>query len=227
MIRLSEAIAKVNCVEDISPEMVIEAYNLLRQSIISVEHEDVEVDEEETQDSSEALRQAADLASGRDREGDSSMGGEQNGDNATADRQRNKHTITYDTYISMVNLFVHRIHEDESGSGDGVPGDELIAWFLEQKEDEMDGEEDYHKHKSLANMVLKKMVKVSAVNLAFDCETCTYTHDTGQHPHGTARRGVLRRHCRTRQFGSCFQHCLRPAPQLCGGGVLSLSQQLC
>src|SRR3569833_3001372 len=37
MIRLSEAIAKANCVEEISPEMVIEANNLLRQSIISVE----------------------------------------------------------------------------------------------------------------------------------------------------------------------------------------------
>jgi DNA replication licensing factor MCM6 len=43
MIRLSEAIAKANCVEEITPPMVIEAFNLLRQSIISVEKDDVEI----------------------------------------------------------------------------------------------------------------------------------------------------------------------------------------
>src|ERR1700731_5278473 len=47
MIRLSEAIARANCVEEIVPSMVIEAFNLLRQSIISVEKDDDEVDEED------------------------------------------------------------------------------------------------------------------------------------------------------------------------------------
>src|SRR5690606_28476445 len=47
LIRLSEAIAKANCVEDISPGFVREAYNLLRQSIIKVEQDDVEVDDED------------------------------------------------------------------------------------------------------------------------------------------------------------------------------------
>ena len=45
MIRLSEAIAKANCVEDITPAMVQEAFNLLRMSIISVEKDDVDVDD--------------------------------------------------------------------------------------------------------------------------------------------------------------------------------------
>ncbi|KAI9798212.1 MAG: hypothetical protein M1825_005403 [Sarcosagium campestre] len=44
MIRLSEAIAKANCVLDVTPRFVTEAYNLLRQSIISVEKEDIDVD---------------------------------------------------------------------------------------------------------------------------------------------------------------------------------------
>src|SRR5271163_1202592 len=50
LIRLSEAIAKANCVEDVTPEMVIEAYNLLKMSIISVEMDDVEMEEEEAHD---------------------------------------------------------------------------------------------------------------------------------------------------------------------------------
>src|SRR5208282_5357366 len=47
MIRLSEAIAKANCVEEITPPFVREAFNLLRQSIISVEKDDVDVDDED------------------------------------------------------------------------------------------------------------------------------------------------------------------------------------
>lgn len=156
MIRLSEAIAKVNCVEEISPEMVIEAYNLLRQSIISVEHDDVEMDdgEEDTQEDSETLRRAAEAAAGRDQEGDAAMAeNEQTG-------ASHKHKITYEKYIKLVNMFVQRINDDESGSGDGVDGETLVTWYLEQCEDELEGEDDYHREQALAKMVLKKMVKV-------------------------------------------------------------------
>ncbi|EEY22227.1 DNA replication licensing factor mcm6 [Verticillium alfalfae VaMs.102] len=85
MIRLSEAIAKANCVNEIEPHMVVEA---------------------------------------------------------------------------MVNLFVQRVNDDEAGgAGEGVDGDALTQWYLEQAEDQMEGEEDYHREKALAALVLKKMVK--------------------------------------------------------------------
>src|SRR5436190_10148855 len=50
MIRLSEAIARANCVNEITPAFVKEAYNLLKQSIIHVEKDDVEMDDEEDED---------------------------------------------------------------------------------------------------------------------------------------------------------------------------------
>ena len=46
MIRLSEAIARANCVDEITPAFVREAFNLLKQSIIHVDRDDVEVEEE-------------------------------------------------------------------------------------------------------------------------------------------------------------------------------------
>ncbi|RYO96830.1 hypothetical protein DL765_011403 [Monosporascus sp. GIB2] len=174
LIRLSEAIAKANCVEEITPAFVEEAYNLLRQSIISVEHDDVEMeDEEDTQeapDDSAALLAAADQASGSasasarnaDAEGDERMAEDQGETEAEADGapRKKKTAITYDKYISMVNMLVSRISEDESsGAGEGVEAEDLIQWYLEQKEDELDGEEDYHHELGLAKMVLKKMVK--------------------------------------------------------------------
>lgn len=47
MIRLSEAIARANCVNDITPQIVREAHSLLRQSIIHVEQDDINFEEEE------------------------------------------------------------------------------------------------------------------------------------------------------------------------------------
>ncbi|OAA57827.1 DNA replication licensing factor mcm6 [Cordyceps fumosorosea ARSEF 2679] len=167
MIRLSEAIAKVNCVETISPVMVVEAYNLLRQSIISVEHEDVEMDgeDEDGPESGESLRRAAAAASGIDMENDGD--GDDDPDAAMQDSvaavaassDRAKRKITYDKYIKMVNIFVHRVNSDESGTGDGVASSALVAWYLEQVEAELADEDDYHAEAALAAMVLKRMVR--------------------------------------------------------------------
>ncbi|XXG95081.1 hypothetical protein Hte_001341 [Hypoxylon texense] len=179
LIRLSEAIAKANCIEEITPDFVDEAFNLLRQSIISVEHDDVEMDEDEedTPEDAAALIAAADQASGaqpvQDEEGDEPMGDGNDDEAAAADRQstrepsgsaapqqKKKTAITYEKYISMVNAIVSRVNEDESsGAGEGVDGEELIQWYLEQKEEELDSEEDYNRELSVTKMVLKKMVK--------------------------------------------------------------------
>lgn len=175
MIRLSEAIAKANCVEEITSDMVNEAFNLLRQSIISVEHDDVEVDEDEEEDQppledGETLRRAASAAAGtpvgqdEDAQMDEDREDEHMADAdaaaAVAAGERRRQTISYDKYISMVNLIVTRVANDEAGSGEGIEGETLIQWYLEQLEDGLQGEEDYHKEHALAKMVLKKMVKV-------------------------------------------------------------------
>ncbi|KJZ79421.1 hypothetical protein HIM_00890 [Hirsutella minnesotensis 3608] len=158
MIRLSEAIAKANCSETISPEMVTEAFDLLRQSIISVEHDDVEMmDEEEAPEEGDVLRRAADAASGTAQTEDAAMDDEEN--QQPTGPTKKKQTIAYNKYIKMVNMFVQRINDDESGSGDGVEGDMLINWYLEEQEEELDSEETYHAEKALATMVLKRMVK--------------------------------------------------------------------
>ena len=166
MIRLSEAIAKANCVDEISIDMVIEAFNLLRQSIISVEHDDVEVDDQDdVVEDGATLRQAADQAAGHDMEGDATMAdgdgqADEDGAQPTPAPEQRKHTITYDKYIALVNMLVQRVNEDETGAGEGVEDEALVQWYLEQKEGELEGEEDYNREMALAKMVLKKMVKV-------------------------------------------------------------------
>ncbi|VDB89664.1 Bgt-4844 [Blumeria graminis f. sp. tritici] len=168
MIRLSEAIAKANCVEEITPNMVVEAFNLLRQSIISVEKDDVEVDEDEEAPDLEGMN-IDDLDNPEDRKvanhRSNTVGPEQSGANlaskSSSTRVENAKTkVTYDKYISVVNLLVQKINEEEMNSGEGVEGDKLIEWFLEQKENELAGEDDYHAEMSLTKKIMKRMVKV-------------------------------------------------------------------
>jgi DNA replication licensing factor MCM6 len=170
MIRLSEAIAKANCVEEITPPMVIEAFNLLRQSIISVEKDDVDVDEDEegvvgangTSGHSRDTDGDSPMADGNDdgEDGDNGSDGGAGANGATPAPESKKTKITYDKYISVVNLLVQRVNEDEMSNGEGVDGETLIQWYLEQKEDELAGEEDYHAEMALTRKIIKRMVKV-------------------------------------------------------------------
>ncbi|KAG9238501.1 MCM2/3/5 family-domain-containing protein [Amylocarpus encephaloides] len=171
LIRLSEAIAKANCVEEITTTFVLEAFNLLRQSIISVEKDDVDVDEEED----EVL--GPNGVQHRDSDGDAAMGDgpddDEDGDNGpsggagassgppapTGSGASRKTKITYDKYISVVNLLVQRVNEDEMTSGEGVDSKKLVEWYLEQKEGELQGEDDYHAEMALTKKIIKRMVK--------------------------------------------------------------------
>jgi DNA replication licensing factor MCM6 len=159
MIRLSEAIAKANCVNDITPEFVKEAYNLLRQSIISVEKDDVEMEDEDD----EAVLAAAAAVEGQDvdapmDEGQQDASRDRTATPAPAPREKTK--ITHDKYIAMRNMFVKRVNEDQEETQDGVDEEELLIWYLEQKEATLETQEDMEAERALAKKVLKKVVKV-------------------------------------------------------------------
>lgn len=171
LIRLSEAVAKANCVEDIIPEFVKEAYDLLRQSIVTVEKDDVEVDDDEEAALAQQVANAADVD-----EDQEMADGDGDGDNAMRDdgeqqpqeqRQKPKTKITYDKYMKILNLVVRRVNEDESVAGEGVEQEELIVWYLEQIESELNNEEDMQRERDLATKVLKRMVKVSSCSVNF------------------------------------------------------------
>lgn len=189
MIRLSEAIAKANCVEDVTPNFVREAYGLLRQSIISVEKDDIEVDEEEDEVIDPALNNAdggnnsrrdgdgdSPMADGdapaHDSDGDGDDGDDGNAGGGRAARARGSQTpappppprrktkIEYDKYMSILNLLVDRVNQDDVADGNGVEHDELVVWYLEQKEDELNTPEELETERDLVAKVLKRMVKV-------------------------------------------------------------------
>lgn len=170
LIRLSEAIAKANCVDEVTPQFVDEAFKLLQQSIISVEKDDVEFEDEEDygMDDTEAGAAAAALADQMDTNDDDNG---ENGTPAASARAsqtpapaRRKTQITYDDYIKIHNMLLRRVRDDENEAEDGVEEEDLLVWYLEQKEEELASQEDLEAQRSLARKVLKRMVKVSDFN---------------------------------------------------------------
>jgi DNA replication licensing factor MCM6 len=186
MIRLSEAIAKVNCVEEITVDFVNEAYNLLRQSIISVEHDDVEIDDEDDEGQAHPDGDGDSPMAEEDEEEDNGAGaaGQQ-----AEQQQPHKTIITHDKYRDMVNVFVTRVVQvDDGGAGEGVKASDLITHYLEEKEAEIANEEALEEETALCKKVLKRMVKVSFVraSVIYPRKRADFV-TTGSHPHGHRR----------------------------------------
>jgi len=149
MVRLSEAIARANCSEEITPSFVAEAYDLLRQSIIRVEMDDIEVEEDDNNEDEEDEEQPHEEAQESQ---------------VPADQEehvpREKVSISYDKYIAIMNLIVKRVSDDDNSTGgEGLTAEEIIDWYLTQKEDELHSIAELEKERKLAYKVLKRLVK--------------------------------------------------------------------
>lgn len=155
MIRLSEAIARANCTEEITPTFVSEAYDLLRQSIIRVEMDDIEMDDD--------ADNTADSNNAEDEERPEEVQ-DQTDDRITpsAEPSRPKKesvAISYDKYVAMMNLLVKKISDDDSAGGEGLTAEEIVNWYLTQKEDDIQSEQEYYNERKLCYKVLKRLVK--------------------------------------------------------------------
>lgn len=150
MIRLLEAIARANCAEFINRAFVDEAYNLLRQSIIRVEMDDVDVEDDvDDQDGGDADMDDLTPATATATVPISS----------TQQPERKKLAIPYDKYLAMMKLLVKHVSDDDTRGGEGVTGNDLVEWYLTQVEDTLNLEAEYYDERKLAFKVLKRLVK--------------------------------------------------------------------
>lgn len=180
-----------------------EAYSLLRQSIIHVEQDDIEFDEEELQGERDGDRPSRkDGSGGGNGEGNVRLTDEQltalddmeesyntsksggavatsSGPPTSPSRHggsgaqlapsspvaapppvKRKMKITHDEYMTMQSLIVLHLSARERETGKGTDRDELVDWYLEQKEEEMQDVEQLDYQNDLIRKVLKKLVKV-------------------------------------------------------------------
>ena len=180
-----------------------EAYSLLRQSIIHVEQDDIDFDEEELRgerdeqdrrekedrrkgnkpkaDTSEEDSQDVEMSgvdSGTIEESeqmlDESIGNAVAGPShvsssraptpraATPQPPRRRMIITHDKYMQLQSLIVLHLSQIERETGRGMDRDDLIDWYLELKEAEMNDVEDIEYEKELITKMLRKLVRVSS-----------------------------------------------------------------
>lgn len=144
MVRLSEAIARANCSDEITPEFVAEAYDLLKQSIIRVDVDDIEIDEDPEEPEEIATDVQAAIV-------------QENTDQQKSDKQ--KVVVTYEKYVTMMNMIVRKISEVEKNEGAEMTATDIIDWYCVQRENDISSEEEYYAERKLAYKVLKRLVK--------------------------------------------------------------------
>ncbi|KAK6460584.1 DNA replication licensing factor, MCM6 component [Scheffersomyces coipomensis] len=158
MIRLSEAIARANCTDVITPSFVAEAYDLLRQSIIRVEMDDIEVDDDE-EENNNGDNDDDDSNNNNDDSAPTTGDNQPSEDQDDSVKKEKAAAISYEKYIAMMNLLVKRVSDDDNQGGEGLTSDDLVDWYLTQRENEIQTEQEYYKERKLAYKVIKRLVK--------------------------------------------------------------------
>lgn len=69
--------------------------------------------------------------------------------------------VTHDQYMNLQSLVVLHLSEIERETGRGVDRDELIDWYLELKEGEVQDVDELEYERELITKMLKKLVRVS------------------------------------------------------------------
>lgn len=81
-----------------------------------------------------------------------------------APRPKRRMVITHDKYMTLQSLIVLHLSQVERETGKGVDRDELIDWYLETKEDDIQDVDELEYEKELVTKMLRKLVKVSRLS---------------------------------------------------------------
>uniref|UniRef100_A0A670Z2R2 DNA replication licensing factor MCM6 n=1 Tax=Pseudonaja textilis TaxID=8673 RepID=A0A670Z2R2_PSETE len=162
MIRLSEAMARMHCNDEVHPKHVKEAFRLLNKSIIRVETPDINLDQDEEPSIEEPEDQ--DGYQGHLSEDNVLTNGLVNGTGDTAD-DSNKDVapkaslrLSFSEYQRISNLIVMHLRRSEEENDDAaLKKSELINWYLKEIESEIDSEEELVNKKKVIERVIHRL----------------------------------------------------------------------
>ncbi|XP_075220927.1 minichromosome maintenance 6 isoform X2 [Lycorma delicatula] len=158
LIRLSEAFAKLECLDEVRPHHVREAYNLLNKSIVRVEQPDILL-EADAEDEALPMEVDGEEAQIRPANGEESEGQR----NEPSKQEKKKLSLTFEEYKAITDMLViyMRNKELESGTEDseteGVRKSDVVAWYLEQIQDQIESEEELMTKKQLIEGVINRL----------------------------------------------------------------------
>ncbi|XP_055933914.1 DNA replication licensing factor MCM6-like [Argiope bruennichi] len=153
LVRLSEAMAKMYCSEEVLPKHVKEAFRLLNKSIIRVEQPDINLMEEEEEDAMEVDEEAGNIQ----------QNNIPNGHDPPSDREKTQRlTLSYEEYKSLCNILITCLQKEESRSEEteyeGMRKSQLVNWYLKEIESEIQTEAELIRRKNLVEKVIERLI---------------------------------------------------------------------
>lgn len=162
LIRLSEAVAKMYCQENIEVKHVQEAYRLLSKSIIHVDQPDIDLNE---------YNRPAPTTDEEPMEEES-------------EQQTNEEMkVSVDDYKRFTNMMVYqlrRLDEEQEAESQangttiempGVKRRDLINWILEQLSDEINSLDELARKKAMMDKIIDRLVHVDEILIQLDKRT--------------------------------------------------------
>ncbi|XP_048809413.1 DNA replication licensing factor MCM6 [Lagopus muta] len=161
MIRLSEAMARMHCCDEVHPKHVKEAFRLLNKSIIRVETPDINLDQDDEQEME--YQEEQDGVNG-EAEAPAGVNGLVNGIGGHSE-DVNKDAapkaslrLGFSEYRRISNLLVLRLRKAEEEEDDSsLKKSELINWYLKEIESEIESEEELINKKKIIEKVIHRL----------------------------------------------------------------------
>ncbi|XP_012278388.1 DNA replication licensing factor Mcm6 [Orussus abietinus] len=167
LVRLAEALAKLECVDEVTVKHVKEARRLLSKSIVRVEQPDIDLDEETEGNMGMDLDEPPPLMAAfdaMDATTPESTPASAAGERSVAEPPKKKLTMSFDEYRNLSNMLVLYMRNQESrfeteGEGkEGIRKSELVAWYLDQVQDQIDSEEELLDRKALVEKIVERLI---------------------------------------------------------------------
>ncbi|XP_038162304.1 DNA replication licensing factor MCM6 [Cyprinodon tularosa] len=164
MIRLSEAMARMHCCDEVQPKHVKEAFRLLNKSIIRVETPDINLEQEEEMEDEQQQEDGNNVPNGVD-----GINGHVNGVNGHVDGMNGEADhgtqpkpslrLSFAEYKRISNLLVlHLRRAEDAEEEEELKKTAVVNWYLKEIESEIDSEEELINRKGLIEKVIHRLV---------------------------------------------------------------------
>eukprot|EP00927_Polykrikos_kofoidii_P071582 TRINITY_DN6783_c0_g1_i1.p1 TRINITY_DN6783_c0_g1~~TRINITY_DN6783_c0_g1_i1.p1 ORF type:complete len:841 (+),score=146.80 TRINITY_DN6783_c0_g1_i1:59-2581(+) len=149
LIRLSEGIARVNLEETVTLAHVAEAFDLQFNSLRRVERENIDLGDEVGGDGGDG--------GGGGGDGDAPAEGGGEGVEANAAQRPRRMRITWEQYQRIGMMLAQHLHQKEE-TGEEVTEEDLIAWYMEQVEEEIESEAQLLEQQHKVQLIINRMI---------------------------------------------------------------------
>lgn len=162
MIRLSEAMAKMDCANEVQPKHVKEAYRLLNKSIIRVEQPDVHLDDENETDFAGDIDMVDDETHPQN-DAINGIASDNQSEHLTNGLQKKKLILSFEDYKNLSNMLIIHMRNEENrceieGIDTGMRRSDMVNWYLEQVSDQIESEEELIERKTLVEKVIDRLI---------------------------------------------------------------------